>query len=254
MSDELYQKIIDECSYYGIGKISLYLFNEPLLDKKIIERLKYAKTKNPKSQIRLSTNASLLTEKISREIVDTVDYIYLSIQGGITDKAKYEKIMGLNYDRTYKNIIDFIELVETNNHNLKIFNTAINNVIPFENERDILTEKEFWRSIGLKTLNFGGFSTWANKINSNINNYSKNIRGCSLKHRPLTHVHVVENGDVVLCCRDWDREYILGNLEHSTIFDIWNSSKYWDIIKKVYYGKKASDNFICYRCEDAVRI
>jgi len=254
MSDELYRKIIDECSHHGIDKISLYLFNEPLLDKKIIERLRYAKTKNPKSQIRLSTNASLLTEKMSSELVDVVDYIYLSIQGGITDKEKYEKIMGLNYDKMYKNIMGFIALVKTDKYNLRISNMAVNNVISFENEQDHAKEKEFWGNAGIKTLNFGGFSTWANQINPNSANYSKNIRGCSLKHRPLTHIHVVENGDVILCCRDWNRGYILGNLQHSTISDIWNSSEYWDIIKKIYHGKEASNNFICYRCEDAIRL
>lgn len=254
MPDDLYHKIIDECSLHGVKKISLYLFNEPLLDKRIVERLKYVKAKNPASQIRVSTNASLLNEKISPEIADVVDFLYISIQGGITNKDRYEKTMGLDYDRVYKNVLNFIEIIKTGNYNLKLNNTAINNVISFENERDLEAEKKFWENKGLKTLNLGGYSTWANKVNASTNNFSKNIRGCSLKHRPLSHIHILENGDVVLCCRDWNKEIILGNLRHASIFDIWNSQEYRDIIEKVYCGKKAENNFICYRCEDAIRI
>ena len=254
MTDELYAKIIDECSHHGIEKISLYLFNEPLLDRKIIERLKYAKAKNPGSRIRISTNAGLLTEKTSLEMADSVDFVYLSVQGGITDRDKYEEVMGLNYDKTHKNMMGFIETAKTGRHNLKISNIAINNAIPFDTEEKLEAERAFWMNKGINTLNFGGFSSWAGKLDTGRDNYSRNIRGCSLKHRPLTHVHVVENGDVILCCRDWDRECILGNLNESTIFDIWNSARYRDIVEKVYLGKKAPDNFLCYRCEDAIRL
>ena len=232
----------------------MYLFNEPLLDRNIIERLKYAKSKNPGSQIRISTNASLLTQKTAPAVADCTDYVYLSVQGGITNRAKYEKAMGLNYDKTHKNIINFINVVRSGDHNLKISGIAINNAISFESDKDLAAEKEFWEKQGLMTLNFGVFSTWANQIESDSENYSNKIRGCSLKHRPLTHIHVVENGDVILCCRDWEREIVLGNLSRSSIYEIWNSHKYSNLIGEIYSGEKAQDDFICYRCEDAIRI
>ncbi len=254
MPDDLFKKIIDECSTHGIEKISMYLFNEPLLDRNIIERLKYAKLKNPGAQIRLSTNASLLTEKTAPAVADFTDFIYLSVQGGITSREKYEKAMGLNYDKTHKNILNFINMVRSGNHNLKISNVAINNAISFDSDSELAEEKEFWISLGISTLNFGVFSTWANQIESDSENYSSKIRGCSLKHRPLTHVHVVENGDVILCCRDWEREIVIGNLARSSISEIWNSAIYKELIKKIYFGKSAPADFICYRCEDAIRI
>lgn len=254
MSDELYQKIIDECAEHRIGKISLYLFNEPLMDKKIIDRLNYAKLKNPNARIQLSTNAGLLINERASQIANAVDYLYISVQGGITDKKKYEETMSLRHDITYKNIMRLVGVVGSGNFKLKLNNIAINNVIPFDNLTAMEKEKKFWSQLGIVRLNLGGFSTWANKINRRDDNYCKTIRGCSLKHRPLSHIHVVENGDVVLCCRDWERKYILGNIEQSSLFDIWNNMQYRDLVEKIYLGKNAHDNFICYRCEDAIRM
>ncbi len=33
------------------------------------------------------------------------------------------------------------------------------------------------------------------------------------------------NGDVVLCCDDWNHSTILGNLKNQTIEEIWNGEK-----------------------------
>lgn len=253
MSDELFKKIIDECSDHEIEKISLYLFNEPFLDKKILERLRYAKSMNPKSQMRISTNASLLTAELSSALVEVVDRLYLSIQGGITNKDYYEKTMGLSYDRMYRNVINLIDITKSSRHNLKISDISVNNVTPFKSKNDLELENSFWIDKGIKT-NTGVPVSFAGKVRKDSKNYSRNIRGCSLKHRPLSHMHVVENGDVILCCMDWDREYIFGNLRNSTIAEIWNGLNYKDIINKIYCGKKAEDRFICYKCESAIRI
>lgn len=74
---------------------------------------------------------------------DVVDSLYLSIQEGILVKNQYEKIMGLNYDKIRKNMMDFIDIVKTNHFILKIFNVAINNAILYENERGLKAEQEF---------------------------------------------------------------------------------------------------------------
>lgn len=254
MPDSLFHKIIDECSGHGMEKVSLYLFNEPLLDAKIIERLKYSKAKLPGSKLQISTNVSLLTKNRAGELANIVDYIYLSIQGGISNRQRYEETMHLDYDTMLRNVTDFIELIKNNNYKLKLNNVAINNVIAFESESELEKEKDFWKKNGITTLNFGGFSTWGNIVQSDPGNYSDRIRGCSLKHRPLSHIHVVENGDVILCCRDWERKYILGNVEKNTIAEIWNSPQYKEIISVIYQGGNASADFICYHCEDAIRV
>jgi len=31
------------------------------------------------------------------------------------------------------------------------------------------------------------------------------------------------NGDVLMCCHDWGKKYILGNLNKQSLYDIWTS-------------------------------
>ena len=42
---------------------------------------------------------------------------------------------------------------------------------------------------------------------------------------------ITRNGDVILCCQDYFRRYVMGNIMEKNILDIWNSYK--DIREKL---------------------
>ncbi len=48
MEKKLYQKIVDEAVETGINFINLHNFGEPLLDKDLVWRIKYAKKRSNK--------------------------------------------------------------------------------------------------------------------------------------------------------------------------------------------------------------
>ena len=41
--------------------------------------------------------------------------------------------------------------------------------------------------------------------------------------------NILSNGDVILCCNDYSKKVILGNVNNSTIKEIWNSKQYQTI-------------------------
>jgi radical SAM protein with 4Fe4S-binding SPASM domain len=45
------------------------------------------------------------------------------------------------------------------------------------------------------------------------------------------------NGDVVLCCDDWNHSTVLGNLKEQTIEEIWNGEKLRNIRKAHINGE-----------------
>ena len=96
MADDVYQKIIDEAELYHPKRISLLLMNEPLLDRKLPERIAYAKEKlGDGTEITITSNGSLLTQKIIDRLIDAgLDSIKISIQG--LTRETYEEIMGLD--------------------------------------------------------------------------------------------------------------------------------------------------------------
>lgn len=66
MSMELYLSILDQLRDFD-GVIHLYLFNEPLLDKRIVEMARLAKERT-KAKVELQTNGSRLTKELAEEL------------------------------------------------------------------------------------------------------------------------------------------------------------------------------------------
>ena len=78
MDEELYYKIIDDLSDMKYtGYISLFSNNEPLLDKRIVKFLKYAREKIPYAKHALCTNGLLITEEGYKELIELLDYLVI---------------------------------------------------------------------------------------------------------------------------------------------------------------------------------
>ncbi len=78
MSDSLFYKILMELSEIGYtGILQLFSNNEPLLDKKIYERLKLAKEKVPSAYMLLLSNGILLKEDRVPELLDSLDMLVI---------------------------------------------------------------------------------------------------------------------------------------------------------------------------------
>ena len=69
-SFEAFKEIIDEGVTKGLKAIRLNYINEPLIRKDIIDFIKYANKKGV-LDIYLSTNGSLLKEKIAKELINS---------------------------------------------------------------------------------------------------------------------------------------------------------------------------------------
>lgn len=63
--------------------------------------------------------------------------------------------------------------------------------------------------------------------------------------RPTNWVHVNANGDVFICCNDYDFETIFGNVNEKPLRDIWMSKEHKDMIKHTF-------NTLCTTCSAAV--
>lgn len=78
MQDALFTKIIDELAELNYdGRLSLFSYNEPLLDEKIIARHKEAKSKLPGAVMHLYTNGILLTPELFLELIPYLDELVI---------------------------------------------------------------------------------------------------------------------------------------------------------------------------------
>ena len=73
-------------------------------------------------------------------------------------------------------------------------------------------------------------------IKNNISHKGKVI-GCSnMGSRTETWLHINANGDVFICCNDYNFETVFGNIHETSIKDIWNSQARRDMIDHSYKG------------------
>jgi radical SAM protein with 4Fe4S-binding SPASM domain len=52
---------------------------------------------------------------------------------------------------------------------------------------------------------------------------------------------------MVICCHDWRRTVVLGNVREQSIEEIWNSPRYLELIRQ-YYAGDFSNLAICRTC------
>ena len=63
----------------------------------------------------------------------------------------------------------------------------------------------------------------------------------------LKQAYIVENGDMILCCHDWQQTVVLGNVAETSIKEVWNSPVFLDRIYE-YYAGDFSNIEICRNC------
>ncbi len=251
MDMQLYRKIIDECAdYRTVERAILYLNNEPLTDPHMVERINYAKDKLPWASVHILTNGSLLNDDLADRLIDSnLDWIGFSLHG--IKKDTLEKAMGLDYDLTYKQVLKFIDKAKAKREIRDfILVTFLNHKYLSAEEREEAIK--FWKSKGIERIScFDSPVSRAGNVRDLSIPPHKKVAGCASIWAD-DMMHIVETGDVILCCMDWQREVNLGNARDKSIYEIWNSPAYSAIRGMRDGTEESGDDFICKRCESAI--
>ena len=71
MDEKLFRSVADQCLELGVRRYTLYLMNEPLLDRHLPERVAYISARIKKPQYtKITTHGGLLTEDMARRLLD----------------------------------------------------------------------------------------------------------------------------------------------------------------------------------------
>lgn len=251
MDFELYKKIIDEISQYKLRRLILHIMGEPLLHPKIFEMISYVKKKNPKQEVEFSTNASLLTEEKGKKLIQSgLDIINLSLDAN--SKEVYEKIrIGLNYERTMKNIYDFLEMFGKSKNKKPL--AKIQLIRLPENEKEwhgfINKWQEYAKNkpyIELYIKEMGDWGGYLQKEKESKGNFY--IKVCC--GAPFDSLDIFWNGEASFCCLDYDGKLKVGDVRKQSLREIWHSQKIKEIRKKFILNDYKELPF-CLSCETA---
>ncbi len=214
MTVDLFKKIVDECAELGITHVRMHNYGEAFIDRKLVEKVKYAKHKGI-SEVGLISNGSLITDPVARGMIDAgLDAINISVDASGKEVFEATRI-GLKYDKVIANIERLVRLrAESGKRRPKL-------ILSFVRQNNSADEQAFiehWRTIADK-IHVTDLHNWAGTLNTESDvNYP-----C---YRPWLTFTVLWDGRVSLCCADFDGRTILGNLNTQTIAEVWNAEPY----------------------------
>jgi MoaA/NifB/PqqE/SkfB family radical SAM enzyme len=118
MSLEKFMKIIDKFEPYKdrLEFLTTHGCGEPILDKTIAEKIAYAKKAGFRG-IGFSTNAGLLTEEISKKLLEAgLDTLIFSIDGLTKEVQEAIRYKAGDFKQVYDNVHRFMELRDKGNY------------------------------------------------------------------------------------------------------------------------------------------
>ncbi len=214
MDMDLFRKVVDECAALGITHVRLHNYGEPFLDRRLVEKVRYAKTRGI-AEVGMISNGSLITPDIAQGLIDAgLDAINISVDA--SGKETFERTrVNLDYDTVIDNIRTLDRLRR------EAGRTRPKLILSFVRQQDSPEEQAFidaWRTIADK-IHITDLHNWAGTLNA----HSDVAYPC---YRLWLTFTVLWDGRVSLCCADFDGRHVLGDLRTSTIREVWNSPAY----------------------------
>jgi hypothetical protein len=262
MTDKMYQAIIDETSRYRIGKFCPYLENEPLLDSLLFDRIEYARSRLNFNLLEISTNASLLDQakidQIAHMFPDMNHEIWISFHG--IDGESFKSIMGLDFDACRENVLALIEKSQGNDIRIIIRGAgfARKKREDYPAWFDRKQYFEFWHSEFKKhhfkiipEVRFFTYHDRAGQIKRNKINFSETVRPALKEfycHRVDHWLHFLYTGELILCCMDYHRTTVFGDMRTKSLSAILESDEFVGLASRVTGLRRSADDFLCKKC------
>jgi radical SAM protein with 4Fe4S-binding SPASM domain len=260
MEWDLYEKIVNEAvSEPLLSTVILELHNEPLLDKRIFNCVKYIKSMDPSKTCELTTNGELLDKFSLTDIVQSnLDYLWVSLNAH--SKETYDNMNnGLDYSKVMRNISSLLS-----NSSIKQ-KMRLSFVVTEQNEHEVYQAVQYWHERGIKARVMGlvnragtldnyeslrlktGYHgdpfllrAWRRLMSS-----ARSLTGCEL---PFFQMNILFNGDVIICFNDWYRATVVGNIRTSSLREIWNSQR-MNEIRRLILRKRYEQLDSCKGCD-----
>ena len=236
----LFKKILDEAAGIElITQVCITGLGEPMLDRFIVERVKYAREKKPRAIIDLFTNGVYLTPE-RFQALRAVGISSVQVSLNAVSGWQHEEIMGLKgqFDLVCANI-DYA-IANRGGVNVEV--------------RAVMSGDDFTRTDGYEFYERwgergkGGYGAlisegnWADD-NRTMRKFDPND-GC---HRALGQIYVLWDGKVTTCCFDPIGKQVFGDLNTQTLREVYSSPDY-TAFREAHSNNQADKYKMCAEC------
>lgn len=251
MEPALFERIIEECARHRVRRLSPYLMNEPFLDRDLPRKIRFMHERCPGARVVVTTNGSLLRPDVVEEVLDlgpALHALYISFHG--IDRRGYERTMrgAVKFEETLANVNHLIdEMRRRDARRPDLWITMVDT-----NLIDAREAVRYWRGRGVRAK----YTTLENR-GGNIAGAGEMARGemdyyttCT---RLMKQAYILFNGDMVICCTDYSRQMVLGNVARSSVREVWNGPAAV-AHRRAYLARRFDELPLCRACKvDRVR-
>ena len=250
MSDELFDSILNQLTQYRgtIEGVFLQSYNEPTVDRRFVEYV--LRLNRAGFPVAVLSNGSGLTPAKVDAILAGGGLRFLCINLSTLDAERYRQDRGEDHLTLVLRNLDYLkdkplapqmrivvlgQLDEVHRADFEAIRDRFAGSL-FQVEIAHATDRAGWLDVGMKPLT-----------------PKRRLRGCDQTgSRPIQHLHITPAGKCVLCCQDYDENYVVGDLNQQTIAEVMAGDEIAKMRRWTYGLEEAPDDFICRTCVWAI--
>ena len=257
MDDALFDKVVTEIAAHPeVHTFVPMLQNEPLLDKKLFDRIaRFKAITAGRIRVELVTNGAFLTEEVVEQI-RRVRLDILDISLDAATRETYEKIrVGLDFDQV---IAGVERVVAAHLRDTSIF---VRLVRQRANMGEVHEFTRRWRARGVSVFIYsahdraGSVERFDDRIRLSerelpvLQRAERRASRVWFRHCPIPFAmtNILHNGDMLMCVHDWGRKVVLGNVRDATIAELWNGERMREV-RRLVSERRYSDVPSCRDC------
>jgi hypothetical protein len=246
MSVEMFESIVEQLDEYRetLEAVFLQSYNEPTADRRFVDlcRTLYAAD----LPVAVLSNGSAFTPAKVDALMAFGPLRYLCINLSTLDRHRYKEDRGEDHLPAVLRNLDYMKdlpfasqmvivVLGTGNDQHRADFESIRERFSgsrFEVQYHVVMDRAGWLEVGMKPLEA-----------------HRRLAGCdNVGSRPLQHLHITPQGKCVLCCEDYDENYVVGDLTASSVNEVLRGPELAKMRRWIYGMEDAPQDFMCRKC------
>lgn len=236
--------------------LRFYFMGEPLLNPRLPEMIKIACGMKLADRTELTTNGVLLNVEKSKELIDSgLDYLRVSVSSIDQRRHGHVTQSKIQIEQIYNNIKQFKQIRDKMNSKKPfIYVKMLDSLDKNENSKFLQMYKGVAdEAVIEKLMNWDNYDDYnfleaayeGKKIPNQKKLYPHHKSVCPF---PFYNLMINVNGDVTVCCVDWNKATRVGNVFEESLKSIWDGNKMRDL-RRMHILNKRDLNPSCRNCQ-----
>ncbi|MFO1118092.1 MAG: radical SAM/SPASM domain-containing protein [Beijerinckiaceae bacterium] len=209
----------------GVKALNLYMMGEPFVNRGLPDFIRIAREKGIANRIAVTSNASLINETIARQVIEAgLDYLRVSVYGGTSEAHARKTQSKVPFDRIWRNVKTFRDTRDAIGGATQVYVKMIDSGVKEENEAFLRTfgpvadEAHIEPAMNWNDPDEGVLAQIDRSAMLETDHFRNRKDVC-----PFPFYSLVIHSDlrVSVCCVDWAKQAVVGDLSKQTLAEVW---------------------------------